>query len=86
MTDQPARITPAEISALLDQARRLITASGSLDEQISYHERKAYLLSRIAATLDTAEAHAVAADAWHYVGDLARQRDRAGQVQRGARP
>ena len=41
MTDQPSRVTPAEISALLDQARRLITAGGSLDEQISYHERKA---------------------------------------------
>jgi hypothetical protein len=86
MTDQPSRVTPAEISALLDQARRLITAGGSLDEQISYHERKAYLLSRIAANLDSAEAHAVAADAWHYVGDLARQRERAEQAERGARP
>jgi len=86
MTDQPSRVTPAEISALLDQARRLVTAGGSLDEQISYHERKAHLLSRLAASLDTADAHAVAADAWHYVGDLARQRDRAGQPQRRARP
>jgi len=86
MTDQPSRVTPAEISALLDQARSLITDGASLDEQIRYHERKAYLLSRIAASLDTVEAHRVAADAWHYVGDLGRQRDRAEQAQRGARP
>ncbi len=85
MTDQPSRVTPAEISALLDQAREL-TPDAPLDEQISYHERKAHLLSRIAASLDTAEAHAVAADAWHYVGDLARQRDHAEQPQRGTRP
>ena len=74
MTDQPARVTPAEISALLDQARKLTPAS-SLADQVAYHERKAYLLSLIAARLDTAEAHRVAADAWHYVGQLARQRD-----------
>jgi hypothetical protein len=74
MTDQPARVTPAEISDLLNQARGLTPAS-SLAEQIAFHERKALLLSRIAATLDTPEAHRVAADAWHYVGQLARQRD-----------
>jgi hypothetical protein len=86
MTDQPSRVTPAEISALLDQARRIIAQGASLDEQISYHERKAHLLSRIAATLDTSEAHQVVADAWHHVGDLARQHDRTEQEQRGARP
>jgi hypothetical protein len=85
MTDQPSRVTPAEISALLDQARSLIAQDASLDEQISYHERKADLLSRIAATLDTSESHRVAADAWDYAGDLARQRERADQA-RGARP
>jgi hypothetical protein len=74
MTDQPSRVTPAEISALLDQACRLSTGDASLAEQIAYHERKASLLSRIAATLDTAEAHQVAADAWNCVGTLARQR------------
>jgi hypothetical protein len=47
-----------------------------LSDQIAYHERKACLLARIAARLDTAEAHQVAADAWHHVGMLARQRDR----------
>jgi hypothetical protein len=76
MTDQPARITPDEISALLDQASGL-TSESALADQIAYHERKARLLSRIAATVDTPEAHRVAADAWHYVGTLARQRDRA---------
>ena len=74
MTDQPSRVTPAEMSALLDQARAL-ARDAALADQIAYHERKALLLSRIAARLDTAEAHQVAADAWHYVGMLARQRD-----------
>jgi hypothetical protein len=74
MTDQPARITPGEIAALLDQARRL-APDAPLADQIAYHERKALLLSRIAARLDTAEAHRVAADAWHFVGLLARLRD-----------
>jgi len=74
MTDQPSRVTPGEISALLDQARGL-TRESPLADQIAYHERKALLLSRIAAHLDTAEAHQVAADAWHYAGQLARQRD-----------
>jgi hypothetical protein len=74
MTDQPARVTPGEISALLDQARGL-TRESPLADQIAYHERKALLLSRIAAHLDTAEAHQIAADARHYAGQLARQRD-----------
>ena len=46
-----------------------------MQERIRFFERKALLLSRIAAHLDTAEAHRVAADAWHYVLQLARQRD-----------
>jgi hypothetical protein len=75
MTDQPARVTPGEISDLLDHARHL-SPGAPLDEQLAYHEHKASLLSRIAADIDTAEAHQVAADAWHYVGRLARQRDR----------
>jgi hypothetical protein len=74
MADQPARVTPGEISALLDHARRLGSAA-SLAEQIAYHERKARLLSRVAASLDTPEAYRVAADAWQYVAQLARQRD-----------
>jgi hypothetical protein len=74
MIDQPSRVTPAEISALLDQVRGL-TRESPLAEQLTYHERKADLLSRIAATLDTPEAHQVAADAWHYAGQLARQHD-----------
>ena len=77
MTDQPARITPGEISALLDHARQLMNGGASLDEQIAYHERKANLLSRCAADLDTAEAHLVAADAWYQVRTLAARRDAA---------
>ena len=75
MTDQPSRVTPAEISALLDQARQMISGVASLEEQITYHERKALLLSRVAADLDTAEAHLVAAEAWHQVRTLAARRD-----------
>jgi hypothetical protein len=75
MTDQPARVTPGEISALLDHARQLMNGGASLDEQIAYHQHKASLLSRCAADLDTAEAHQVAADAWHYVRTLAARRD-----------
>ena len=74
MTPQPARVTPAEISALLDHARQLSPAT-PLDEQIAYHQRKASLLSRVAADLDTAEAHLVAAEAWHQVRTLAARRD-----------
>ena len=74
MTGQPRRVTPADIRDLLDTAQRL-HGGATLDEQIAYHERKASLLSRCAADLGTAEAHQVAADAWHYVGQLARQRD-----------
>ena len=74
MTDQPARVTPAEISDLLDQARHL-TPGADLADLIAYHEHKAQLLSRIAADLGTTEAHEVAADAWHYVRTLAVRRD-----------
>jgi hypothetical protein len=75
MTDQPARVTPGEISDLLDQATRLMRDGGSLDVQIAYHEKKAMLLTRMAAYLDTAEAHQVAAQAWHDTATLARRRD-----------
>jgi len=74
MTDLPARITPAEFADLLDQLSGLTEAS-PLEQQITWHERKALLLSRLADRLDTAEAHLVASGAWHYVGRLARQRD-----------
>ena len=63
MTDQPARVSPGEISAFLDQLRA-ITPDTLLAERIRFFERKAALLSRVAASLDTAEAHQVAADAW----------------------
>jgi hypothetical protein len=74
MTDQPARVTPAEICDLLDQARHL-TPGADLTDLIAFHERKAHLLSRIAASLDTPDAHLVAADAWHQVRTLAARRD-----------
>jgi hypothetical protein len=74
MTDQPRRVTPAEISALLDIARHL-GPGAPLDERIAYHERKANLLSRIAEDLGTAEAHEAAADAWHQLSGLCRRAD-----------
>src|SRR5260370_695731 len=83
MTDQPAGVTPGEISALLSHARQLGPGT-SLDEQIAYHERKASLLSRCAADLGSVEAHEVAADAWHYVAGP-RRRPRA-PADPGARP
>ena len=82
MTDQPARVTPGEISDLLDQATRLTREGTTLADQIAYHERKASLLTAIAAELGTAEAHEVAAQAWHYTATLARQRDTVREVTR----
>jgi hypothetical protein len=79
MTDQPSRVTPGEISDLLDHASQLFLG-GSLADQIAYHERKANLLSRVAADLGTAEAHEVAAQAWHYLAILARRRDTTTEV------
>jgi hypothetical protein len=75
MTDQPRRVTPAEISELLTAAR-LLPLDAPLDDQIAFHERKARLMSRIARDLDTADAYGTAADAWHQAGVLARQRNR----------
>jgi hypothetical protein len=72
MTDQPARVSPREISAFLDHLRA-ITPDTPLAERIRFFERKADLLSRVAADLDTAEARQVAADARDYAARLARQ-------------
>ena len=76
MTGQPSRVTPAEISALLDTARNL-SRDTPLSERLAFHERKARLLSRIAADLDTSEAYLAAAEAWQQCRDLAAQLDPA---------
>ena len=70
MTDQPSRVTPAEICDLLRSMAGL-SHDPPLGEQIAWHERKAILLSRIAADLDTPEAHAAAADSWDQLAALA---------------
>jgi hypothetical protein len=75
MTDQPARITPGEIAALLDQASGL-APDAPLADRITFGERKAYLLSHLAAVLGTAEAHQAASDAWSQVCPLLAQRSR----------
>ena len=72
MTVQPSRVTPADIRDLLDHALALDRAA-TLAEQIAYHERKASLLSAIAADLGTTEAHEVAALAWEYLASLCRR-------------
>jgi hypothetical protein len=77
MTGQPSRVTPAEIVDLVASALAM-DRQATLDEQIAYHERKARLLSRVAADLDTAEAHLVAAEAWQYASQLARTRGHQG--------
>jgi hypothetical protein len=59
---QPSPVTPAEIGELLATARTL-ASNASLAEQTAFFEWKADLLSRIAASFDTPEAHAVAAGA-----------------------
>ncbi len=80
MTDQPSRVTPAEISELLDHARSL-APDATLDEQIGYHERKANLLSRIAADLATPDAYQASAEAWHYLATLCRRADEQGRAE-----
>ena len=69
---QPARVTPAEISALLDHARQL-HGGASLAEQITYHTRKTALLDRVAADLDTAEAVQAATEARACLARLCQQ-------------
>ena len=49
-----------------------------LADQITFHERKALLLSLLADRLNTSEAHRVAADAWDHVRSLAVRREGQG--------
>jgi hypothetical protein len=70
MTDQPGRVTPAEISEFLGHALAL-PRFPSVADRIALHECKAQLLTRIAADLDTSEAHEVAAEAWDQLAALA---------------
>jgi len=70
-TDQPARVSAADIAALLRDMAAL-RPDTPLAEQLAWHERKARLLSQIAASLDTAEAYLAASEAWHQCGQLAR--------------
>jgi hypothetical protein len=69
MADQPARVTPGEISALLDQVRQL-TPDCDPGERLAYFDRKADLLTRVAEDLGTIDAHEVAAGARAYAAAL----------------
>jgi hypothetical protein len=72
----PRQVTTAEISELLATAR-VLADDASLAEQTAYFEWKADLLTRIAATTDTPNAHAAAAKARDQVAALAaRARER----------
>ena len=71
MTAQPARVTPGEISALIEQARSLgPLGQASQADQLAYFEHKADLLTRAAEDLGTAEAREVAANARAYAAAL----------------
>jgi hypothetical protein len=72
MTDEPRRITPAEICDLLSAARTL-PLDASPPQRLAYFEHKAELLTRVAAYLDTAAAHEVAAEAWDQAAQMARE-------------
>lgn len=68
------RVTAREVSDFLSDTAALTRARGCLSpaDRIDHQHRKALLLSRIAADLDTPDAHATAADAWHLLSRLAR--------------
>lgn len=75
----PDRVTVAEINDLLSECLTLSRAgaSASIGERLAYHERKADLLSRIAAEQDTAHAHATAATAREQLIELRAKAHRA---------
>ena len=78
MADKPSRVTPTDINELLNAARSL-SPHAPLGEQADYFERKAELLSRIAADMNTAEAHAAAAEASDQLAVLIAQLPQKGQ-------
>ena len=71
-TNQPSRVTSADIVSLLRDMTAL-TPDTPLPEQLAWHERKARLLNQIAAALDTSDAYLAASEAWHQCGQLARR-------------
>ena len=72
MTDQPARVTSADIAAVL-RGMVGLTPDTPLADWLAWHECKARLLSQIAASVDTSAAYLAAAEAWHEAGQLARK-------------
>ncbi len=79
MAEQPASVTPADITALLrDMAA--ITPDTPLADQLAWHERKARLLNQLAASLDSPAAYQVAAEAWHQCGQLAQALRQGGRA------
>jgi hypothetical protein len=66
MTEQLSEVTtPADLTAALLALFSPLPADASAAEQIVWHEGRARLLTDVAAFVDTPEAHAAAADAWH---------------------
>jgi hypothetical protein len=70
MTGQSARVTPAEVSEQIGQALALPHGE-SRAYRIAYQERRDQILARMAADLDTPDAHEVAAEAWDQLASVA---------------
>jgi hypothetical protein len=64
MTEQPSPVPAADMVAALLRNLPEPPSNGSAAELIMWHEYRARLLTDVAAVVGTAEAHALAADAW----------------------
>lgn len=73
MADQPATVSPADITAALLGQVPPLPGDASPAEQLAWHEGRARMLADIAVVTDTPKAHLAAADAWHECSLLARR-------------
>jgi hypothetical protein len=64
MTEQPSLVPAADMVVALLRNFLEPPSNGSAAELITWHEYRARLPSDVAAVVGTAEAHALAADAW----------------------
>lgn len=83
VSTEQSRVTAREVSEFVSESLALSRRglSTSRETRLAYQQRKAELLSRIAARLDTAQAHATAADAWRRLAELRAQA--SGETQAG---
>jgi len=73
MTEQPATVTAADITAVLLGQVPDLADDASPAERLAWHEGRARLLSDIAVVTDTPKAYLAAADAWRECSLLARR-------------